>query len=101
MSEDHQEDSQVVLWCAEGLNQEQVEELRGDIRHHQEDPAFLLITNFFLSRVEIPPTPTDAVVIAEGASQEQLQVLREELDKAEGDADYVAVVPFNVSVLVV
>lgn len=91
MSEDHQ----VMLWCAEGISQDQVKELKAKILRHREDPDFFLITNFFLSRVEIP---VGAMVMAEEASPDQIQVLKDELGRAVADTDYVAVVPFNVTV---
>jgi hypothetical protein len=86
----------LVLWYAEEISQEQVKELREELRRSSNDPAYHLIVNFTVGCIEVPP---GAVVMADNASPEQIEELRSEIDKALEDPDYVPVVPFAVEVL--
>lgn len=84
------------IYWNEYMDQEQIEELREQVKLCLNDPDYTMVTNFDVHVVTVHP---HSCVCAENASPEQVERLQEELDRMRDDPDHIPVVNFSIQVV--
>jgi hypothetical protein len=86
-----------VIW-AEGLNNEDIENLREQIGYALADPNFSIICNYEIhwSRIPVSKDSISRIVWAEDIDTMEVEELREQVERALADPEYVIIANYEI-----